>query len=1483
MLRVSLVFMFFFSVLVLAQSPELPVNQSLPTVEVDLDKRKEIIVLLKEPSVVQRMKAQKARGKTIGTEQIKHLRVLQAQQQDLVIEGLLQRGLITAETRRFKYLLNGFATTASPRELDQIRAMPQVASVVEDKQVHAHGQRTKTSVDLINAPEVWQLTDPDGQPVRGKGIRIAIIDTGIDYNHPDLGGGFGPEFRVTLGYDFFNDDTDPMDDDGHGTHVAGIAAANGTILGVAPEATLYAFKVLGSGGSGPTSDTIAALEMAVDPDDDPTTDDGAHVINLSLGAREDVNSPMALAADMAVAMGAVVVAAAGNDFNDGPVSSPAIAPSAIAVASAAGNGVDFFSSCIASPPSLLKPEIAAPGLEIHSTLPGGTYGTDTGTSMSAPHIAGAAALIRQLHPQWDPARVKRFLVNRTDYLTEENFPCMGAGLVNLAYVDDPRIFETDLPGAWYGSLDLDQASQSLTQTIRLYNVSDTPQTATPLNPGSAPGVTFQPGPAVTIQPGSSATVSQTLVFDTTAVPFSTDAGSSTLLTSQIQFDGGMLPFFHLYRKAYTLQVTGTTLNPLTVYLFPEEDGRLQFKRMGPTGVMEFYLTPGDYSFITVDNEFASEDAYVWVKTGLLQLDQNSPSTTVIDTLDRSAYSPLQINITDTDGQTLGMDDNLIHHILLRFNWKNQQDVTYLFFGSRPLTFAFDDPKGFVTNLNGYAERRGQHEYIGYNWFHDGETPPDYQLDLDLADYQRLEWSFHGKSDSPPALMVQSFLDAINLLPGITTEGPGPYRFRTWEPIYADLSALDPRQYIGRSLFNVGQSFDWSSTVAVTAPDTLTKLDFSETAIRATGTLNTTRVAVKSLPGPTTAILETTLSQGEARISARTPSSLIFTDGYGNRWSDSGIQTSLQLPNGESRENSNLWDLLNSLPQPHPNGEYHLSMDYTNYLRGEAVPSTFEQRFTVTDEFALFPVSIAGYRLLRDGSIVETVTGNETMVLELAGPVPGSLGIFFDRGTGWEEAAYSQTATTNHYLVEVPQPIYGTPMGLRIQAGGPQPSDIDLIIPRAFHTGYAQQLPWVVANDQFASRIALTHIGETATEVTLIARDQSGAQASEVLNLPARSVQSFDAAELFAMNGYNLTVIAAENTVFPSFLTLTKRPGEEPSPAQTAGIPLSTASANLSFGNLEGDQIPAIVLSAPFQNNPEAETTVELTYQPRFQPPQTIQVTLTGARPFATTLADLFPDILLAEDAWLKARSLDQTRIVGTLFGFNGEREPSMAEAIGYFRQPGDLVFPWLVDNDRWESEISVFNHDLANPVDIGLLATSDQGETRTQILSLLNGEVKTFAVRDLFPGMTRFSLTLRQYVMNVTAGLRTVNKNTPSGNSPARVAATQPFETAERILFGYLPGDQVPAVVIQAPWSGKDMPVRLTLLGENGALAEAQIQLNGAQPFAAVVADLFSEDPIPAHGAILAESLDGTPLTGTSFTFNQKGEPAMAKAIPLHQ
>jgi subtilisin family serine protease len=322
--------------------------------------------------------------------------------------------------REYYGIFNGFAAEISIEDIKKLKKISYIKAVYPDQKVRA---LLMDSVPLINATKVWQMQNASGENITGKNVKVAIIDTGIDYTHPDLGGGFGQAHKVIAGWDFYNNDSDPMDDHGHGTHVAGIVAANGSLKGVAPDAQLMAYKVLDSNGSGPSSYVIAGIEKAVDPDGDPLTDDGADIISISLGEWGDPDDPLSQSVDNANDAGVLVVVAAGNM---GPpkntIASPGVAKNALTVG--ATDKLDVIVSFSSRGPviwansSLIKPEVVAPGVNIYSTVPSGTcalcspskYRILSGTSMAAPHVSGAAALLLQLHPDWTPEELKSALI-----------------------------------------------------------------------------------------------------------------------------------------------------------------------------------------------------------------------------------------------------------------------------------------------------------------------------------------------------------------------------------------------------------------------------------------------------------------------------------------------------------------------------------------------------------------------------------------------------------------------------------------------------------------------------------------------------------------------------------------------------------------------------------------------------------------------------------------------------------------------------------------------------------------------------------------------------------------------------------------------------------------------------------------------------------------------------------------------------------------
>lgn len=265
-------------------------------------------------------------------------------------------------------------------------------------------QAAAWNIARVQAPRLWPQT-------RGKGIRLAVIDTGIG-PHPSL--------RVAGGINT-RGGSSCRDDNGHGTHVAGIAAARGkTLTGVAPEAALYAVKALDRFGSGYVSDIVEGIDWCIRR--------GVRVINMSFGLPPGTRSRMLRAAvKRAHRRGIVTVASAGNSGIDaGGLDEPAAYPETIAVAaSTRSNGIAPFSSRGSGIAD------AAPGAGIRSAAPGGGYRRESGTSMSAPHAAGGAALLLALRPRLRPSDIKRLLRAGARPLGYRA-AAQGAGLLQLA-------------------------------------------------------------------------------------------------------------------------------------------------------------------------------------------------------------------------------------------------------------------------------------------------------------------------------------------------------------------------------------------------------------------------------------------------------------------------------------------------------------------------------------------------------------------------------------------------------------------------------------------------------------------------------------------------------------------------------------------------------------------------------------------------------------------------------------------------------------------------------------------------------------------------------------------------------------------------------------------------------------------------------------------------------------------------------------------
>ncbi|MGW0955870.1 S8 family serine peptidase [Streptomyces sp. NPDC002545] len=319
----------------------------------------------------------------------------------------------------------------------------------------------------IGTPQAWE------SGLTGKGVTVAVLDTGVDAEHPDLAG------RVSQSKSFI-EGQEVADRNGHGTHVTSTvggsgAASDGKEKGVAPDATLAVGKVLTDQGFGSESQIIAGMEWAA-------RDVHAKVVSMSLGSSEgsDGTDPMAQAVNtLSKETGALFVIAAGNSGAPGTIGSPGTADSALTVGAvdSADRAASFTSQGPRTGDNALKPDVSAPGVSILAarsqlTSGSGYYTSKSGTSMSTPHVAGVAALLAQQHPDWTGAQLKDALMSTSKQLGASAY-ALGAGRVSVPAAINARITAT-------GSADLGFYSwpyadnKPVTKTLTYSNSSNQP-------------------------------------------------------------------------------------------------------------------------------------------------------------------------------------------------------------------------------------------------------------------------------------------------------------------------------------------------------------------------------------------------------------------------------------------------------------------------------------------------------------------------------------------------------------------------------------------------------------------------------------------------------------------------------------------------------------------------------------------------------------------------------------------------------------------------------------------------------------------------------------------------------------------------------------------------------------------------------------------------------------------------------------------------
>jgi len=450
----------------------------------------EVVVTLPQPPLAQAIHRSRAlldrttthhRLNLRAPASVSYLRTLQSAQRTLQARIAARIPDATVQWR-YDVTLNGMAVTVPRSRLATLRSLPG-ATVWPSVTYHEQLDRTP---QLIGAPQVWGPT----LATAGQGIKIGILDDGLDQSHVFFNpAGFKYPAGFPLGntkyttpkvivarafapasntWKYARTPFDPVNSD-HATHVAGIAAGDHNTLadldgkpvrvsGIAPDAYLGNYKVLtiptdDFGLDGNSPEIAAGIEQAVK--------DGMDVLNLSLGEPEVEPSRdiVVKAIEAAADAGVVTAVAAGNSYGEaghGGIGSPANAPSAITVAASTEGGdggpadvIAGFSDSAPTPLSLqLKPDVTAPGQNVLSSIPGNDWDSWSGTSMATPHVAGAAAVLKQRHPSWTPAQIKSALeltgapVRAPSGGSEVSAMREGGGRIDLPRADDPLIFTT---------------------------------------------------------------------------------------------------------------------------------------------------------------------------------------------------------------------------------------------------------------------------------------------------------------------------------------------------------------------------------------------------------------------------------------------------------------------------------------------------------------------------------------------------------------------------------------------------------------------------------------------------------------------------------------------------------------------------------------------------------------------------------------------------------------------------------------------------------------------------------------------------------------------------------------------------------------------------------------------------------------------------------------------------------------------------------
>jgi subtilisin family serine protease len=599
------------------------------------------------------------------------------------------------------------------------------------------------SVRQIGAPEAWQ------NGMTGKGVATAVLDTGIDAEHPDLSD------AILDSRDFTGSPEGAADRNGHGTHVASIitgdgSASDGAYKGVAPDTQLLIGKVLDSKGSGRESQIIAGMEWA--------TSRGARVVNMSLGAQPtDGTDPMAQAVNsLTASTGALFVIAAGNSGGSQEVSTPASADAALAVG--AVDAEDHLAHFSSRGPRVgdqaVKPEITAPGVGIAAARAAGTslgdpvddfYTRLDGTSMATPHVAGAAALLAQEHPDWHADQLKAALTSTAKPNPDLDVFAQGTGRVDVARAVRQRAYAS--PGALSAFMKWPH-TEPVTRTVTYHNDGDEPlvlDLSVDLDGGSETGKLVTPDRTQVTLPAHGSTELR-LVIDSAQVAPGTYSGALTARSS----DGSTVirTALSIYNEPELYDVTfnvtdraGKSMAPSGIRLLNLETGHGFAPRIA-NGALTARVPKGRYSV----------EAFIYTYEDTLQSvtlasrpDAQINADTSVD-FDARDGRTVQAGVTGTDTQStvrwMGVNQTVNGRLDEFRDYTDDPDIEQYAVPTsevtaRPYTFVH------LATLSAPAADTAYNLALT----HDGRIPSSALFQVDTDDLARVRVRYHAQGDA----------------------------------------------------------------------------------------------------------------------------------------------------------------------------------------------------------------------------------------------------------------------------------------------------------------------------------------------------------------------------------------------------------------------------------------------------------------------------------------------------------------------------------------------------------------------------------------------------------------------------------------------------------------------------------------------------------------------------------------------------------------